>query len=638
MYLYICYLLCILTGMHYNFVNKTKFTVLASTLVFCSFIVFITEILSVFNSLNLLSIIVVWVTFSIVFLTYLIYNKSSLVIALKNRKSKIREVFVSFKLYEKILLFTVLFFISILLFQGIIYPPNNWDSLTYHMSRIMFWLGNESVSHFPSHILRHLYQPPFGEFFILHINVLNGNDYFSNSVQLFFLALTIVSIWALLDCFKIQWFFKLLSAFLVITIPSVLLQATTTKNDIICTFFIITVIYFCIKSYQNHSRNNFLLLGTAIGLALLTKGTSYLFLLPVSIVFGIFMSLKFFKNPNFKILQDGTFALLLVLALNGSHYYRNYKLSENALNIDKAEAAMYSNDKINGKLLFSNILKNVGLHLGYPIENKSDEIIRNLHSKIHVSIDNPQTNYYSNPYQGPVKISTHEDLVPNLMHVLLIAICFAFLAVLSITNFSKYCSNILLGSVLLFQIVLFAGYLKWQPWHTRLHIPMFLISVPLIILTAQKNKWFKYVVFVFSPFLAYGFCFYTLYNNTRPLITDSKYTVKMTVEDSRYKKYFSNRLHLYPEYLMIVSHMYDDSPNKVGLSLGDWEYPIVYNNYYKKVELIVLNVANISNKIPQDAKNINGIVTDYNSKFIEVNGEKFVNQTQENIYIWYYKK
>src|SRR5438876_2162587 len=39
---------------------------------------------------------------------------------------------------------------------GWVSPPNNWDSMTYHMSRVLHWIQNGSVANYPSHILRQL--------------------------------------------------------------------------------------------------------------------------------------------------------------------------------------------------------------------------------------------------------------------------------------------------------------------------------------------------------------------------------------------------------------------------------------------------------------------------------------------------
>ena len=119
-------------------------------------------------------------------------------------KRKKKTLLSNFSKTEKAYVLIIFTFLFLLFLQGILYPPNNWDSLTYHMSRIMYWIGNESVNHFPSHVLRHLYQPPFTEYVIMNINLLNGNDYFSNSVQWLFLVFSIFPFWLILGKFKIS--------------------------------------------------------------------------------------------------------------------------------------------------------------------------------------------------------------------------------------------------------------------------------------------------------------------------------------------------------------------------------------------------------------------------------------------------
>lgn len=628
------FLLCL----RLNFSRSIKVNILISSLIFSAIIVALVELLSLFKSLNLISIAAFWGLFSLSLLYFLIKDHKKSIATLVSLKYSISLSYSRFNLFEKIIVWFVIACFSILLFQGIIYPPNNWDSLTYHMTRIMFWLGNESVEHFPTHILRHLYQPALTEYYILNINILNGNDYFSNSVQLFFLGLTIISVWTLLDWFKINWYFKLLGAFLVITIPSVLLQATTTKNDIVCSFFIITSVYFCLKSYYYFTFKNFIFLGASIGLAFFTKGTSYLFLMPILLVFGFSVLLKIFKDRSILVLLKGLIAILIILIINFSLYLRNFKINGNVLNIDEIESKMYSNDQMNLAFFISNLLKNSGLHLGYPIGEQSDRIIRDFHKKLEVDINSPKTNYFGTPYEGAVKISTHEDLVANFMPFLLIFICFITLIINGISLFRHNKLNLLLGLVILLQILVFTVFLKWQPWHTRLHIPIFLLSVPLIIVTSQRIKWYRYLLLFSLPFLVYGFFFYSFYNRIRPLSQNKSYTVNVQLSDDRYKKYFANQLHLYPDYATIAGMMYTDAPKKIGVSLSDWEYPLFTNFYYNKVKIVTLNVNNSTAKIPQDLKEIDIIVTNYNQDFIEINGTKYLNQTPNQKFLYYYKK
>ncbi len=638
MFILFCYLLLLMVVAKLNFAKNLKENILSAALIFSFFIVLITETLSLFKSLNLISVIIAWALFSLLLCYILLRDGKGSMSVLTDFKSLIWSNYISLFFYEKILFWFIALGLLLLLLQGIIYPPNNWDSLTYHMSRIMYWLSNESVEHFQTHILRHLYQPPFAEFFILNLNLLNGNDYLSNSVQWLFLVFTLISTWSLLGFFRVSRFYKLLAALLIITIPAVELQSSTTKNDIVCGFFIITALYFSIRTYYETSLRNFIFLGFAIGLGMLTKGTSYLFLVPILVLFGIFMLAKLIQTKNSKILLHGFLLIFVVLILNVGHYSRNYKIDGNLLNIDKEEAKAYSNENRNAKLLLSNLLKNAGLHLGYPIQSESDKIIRIIHEKLGVSVNNPDSNYYGMPYEGARKIATHEDYATNLIHFILILISFFAALKFGFQNIKQNRKLLLLILIIASQIVLFAGFLKWQPWHTRLHIPIFLLSVPLVVIVANKLKWFRYVLFSSIPLLVYSFCFYFVYNDTRPIIINGKYTKNIRIKENRFNKYFSNQPYLRNEYSAVLDAIYLHDSKKIGLMLSDWEYPLLSNFYYNPIKIVAINVYNITNEIPQNTENIDAIISNKTkTDFIIFEGKKYINQNPNHSYIWFYK-
>lgn len=638
MFVFVCFIQLVIALFYFNSKNTTGEIIIKSALLFSGFIVVLVETLSLFKAITLTSLIISWSLFSIIILFFLIKKRKEFIVLFINRKQLLQQRYKSFSFYEKIILWVISLFVLMLLFQGIIYPPNNWDSLTYHMSRIMYWIGNQSVSHFPTHILRHVYQPPFAEYFVLNLNLLNGNDYFSNNIQLLYLVFTFFSIWLLLNHLAIPRLYKLLAIFIAITIPAVELQASTTKNDIVCSFFILSTIVFCFKSYHSKNFSNFFFLGLAIGLAMLTKGTAYIFLAPILLIFGIFLLVEIFKTKDLRILLNGLATILIILSLNGGHYIRNYKIDGNILNIDKNEAAAFSNQKMNGKLLLSNLMKNTGLHLGYPVETKSDTIIRKLHSLMDVPIDNPDTNYYNVKYDGPKENTTNEDLTPNLVHLILLSLSLIVLLFSCFKDLKRNIPIALLIVILLSQIVFFAAFLKWQPWHTRLHIPIFLLSVVLITLAINKSKWFRYCFFISIPFLLFSFYFYFTYNNIRPIKYDPRYTKGIKISDTRYKKYFAHQPQFHDNYKVVLHKMDSLNVKKVGLMISDWEYPLLSNSYYNPLQVIAINVNNITGKITQDETNVEAIISNStNLNSIEFKGEKYSNQTPQNTYLWLYK-
>jgi 4-amino-4-deoxy-L-arabinose transferase-like glycosyltransferase len=638
MFILLCFILLLIVNTKLNFGKNSKELIVTTALLFSSFIVLVTEFLSLFKSLNLMSIAISWTLFCLLLCYVLLQDRKGTISVLINYKTLVVDDYKGLNFYEKTLLWLILIGLLLLLFQGIIYPPNNWDSLTYHMSRIMYWLSNESVEHFPTHIIRHLYQPPFAEFFILNLNLLNGNDYLSNSVQWLFLVFTVIATWSLLDFFPVNRFYKLLAAILIITIPAVELQSSTTKNDIVCGFFIITALYFTIRTYYEPSLKNFFFLGLAIGLGVLTKGTAYLFLAPILVLFGIFMLAKLIHTKNLKILLRGFLLIFIVLMLNIGHYSRNYKIDGNLLHIDKTESKAYTNENRSAKLLISNLLKNAGLHLGYPIHEESDNIIRIIHEKMGYSLNNPDANYYGMPYEVAREITTHEDYATNLIHFILILISFFAALIYGFKNLKNNRKLLLLLLIIASQILLFVGFLKWQPWHTRLHIPIFLLSVTFVIVVANQLKWFRYMLISSIPLLVYSFCFYFVYNDIRPIITNVKYTKNIHIKEDRFNKYFANQPQLRNEYSAVLDAIYLNSSKKIGFMLSDWEYPLLYNFYYNPINIVAINVSNISKKIPQNTENIDAIISnELKTDFIIYEEKKYMNQNPNHSYIWFYK-
>lgn len=617
--------------------KNIKHTLLVTVLLFFGAVVLITESLSLLNILDLMSLLSIWtIVFLIQFLLVLKGRKTYF----KNFKNNINHFIKSYKLWsfkEKGMFYLICTFFTLTLIQGLLYPPNNWDSLTYHMSRIMHWIGNESVSYFPTHTLRQLYQPPFSEYIILNLNLINGNDYLANSVQWLFLIFSLAPILLLLDFFKVSRFNKFICIFLLITIPAVELQASTTKNDIVCGFFILSVIYCCINAYYTSNLKSFSILGLCIGLGFLTKGTSYLLVFPILLFFLGFILYKILKTKQIQLLFYGIVAIVNLLAINSFHYSRNFSINKSLLNIDDTEAKMYSNEKMNIKLLSSNILKNTGLHLGYPIYKESDYLIKLYHNKLDIDIDSPENNYSGMNYQVSQDLITHEDGVCNTTHLLLFFGAIFSLCIASIRNIRQNANVLLLLSCLLIQFIIFSGFLKWQPWHTRLHIPLFMIATILISVAIEKTKFFKYILILTIPILVFSFYFFFVYNNLRPIINNHTYTKTIKISDSRFKNFFANQPNLYAQYSNVLNRMYQEAPKKVGVMISDWEYPLFHQYYYDKIEIKSINVGNVTNSIPQDISNIDAIIsTMENKKEILFNNKKYINKTPNNEQIWYY--
>lgn len=126
MFVLVCYLLLLIYMMKYNFIKNFKDLILTTTLIFSFFIVFITELLSLFKSLNLISVAISWSIFSLTLILILLRDKTGTFAVLKSYKSTFANILQSLRIYEKMILAAIVFCLLLLFFQGIIYPPNNW--------------------------------------------------------------------------------------------------------------------------------------------------------------------------------------------------------------------------------------------------------------------------------------------------------------------------------------------------------------------------------------------------------------------------------------------------------------------------------------------------------------------------------
>jgi hypothetical protein len=611
-----------------------KEAVLATILVFCTLIVGITEILSMMQCFNFQSILIWWTVVLIANLLWLYRKKEKLVVFICNLRQNIYNVFKGLSIFNKIVLSSVFVILLLILAQSIIYPPNNWDSMTYHMARITSWVSHQSVTYYPTSIVRQLYEPPFAEYLIAHISILSKGDYFANSVQLFFLLFTIAGIILILEEFGLGIRYKVVAVVLAATIPEVVLEASSTQNDIVVSFFIIAACYFAFRAVKSGRFTDHLFLGLAVGLGILTKGTAYIYLAPVLLFWGIGSLMCLFRTRNYNYLLLPLMVAVLAISINAGQYYRNYNYSKNVLGTDKEEGKTYANQKMSAGIFLSSVIKNAGMHLAFmyakPIAQVSTKIVYKLHAIAGIDINDPDVNYRNTTYIINNGI-TDEDGGPNMIHLMLIAAAFVIL----IRNVIKGNRNFIVAALLaivILQIIFFCAYLKWQPWVSRLHVPLFLLSVPLICYVLSINKVFEKTVRVIIPVLLVYALLVVFHNNRRP------YAGRMFY--SRYQNYFTSKPLVCNEYTTVYTAITQSGAKNIGLIFGvdDWEYPLFKDAFTRQINPVYIGVDNISMPLPQTITTLDCIIsTTVNHAFIDFNGKRFYNQSSGNKYLFLYR-
>jgi 4-amino-4-deoxy-L-arabinose transferase-like glycosyltransferase len=474
---------------------------------------------------------------------------------------------------------------------GIIAPPNTWDSMTYHMGRVVHWIQNQSVRHYPTNIPRQLYFPPWAEFAIMHLQVLGrGSDRFANLVQWFAMCGSLVGVSLIARQLGGSRLQQLLAAVIAATIPMGILQSSSTQNDYVVAFWLVAFVFFGMRNLAQWRIANLVAAGTALGLAILTKGTAYVYAFPFVLWF-LAASLR----PLHRLLSGMIVVASIVLALNIGHYVRNTALWGSPLAADFDQTQTSRRDL---PALMSNLSRNMvsntwSTSLGCNLWQHG--LVARLHDILGIELSDSATSLRAEFTPGT--LSLHEDLAGNGLHTVLILITLPFVPVIWHRNrpspLIPYCLTIL-GVIVLFSMLV-----KWQPWITRLQLPGFVLCSALVACAVPidrhpifGNGLMVLMLAAATPWL--------LYNQSRPLLGD--WTI---FQADRQAMYFVNN----PELL----DYYDQAANLVaartacrdiGLhgDLDAYEYPLwalIRSRRLPMPRLEHINVENDSGKIPR---------------------------------------
>lgn len=451
-------------------------------------------------------------------------------------------------------------------------PPNTQDSLIYHMPRIVHWLHNHSVSFYPTHQLRQLKMPPWAEYAMLNLHALSGGDWLDNLVQWFAMVGSVIGVSLIAKLLGANSRGQLLAALMCACIPQGILEASGSKNDYVVAFWLVVLTYYLLAFKQDRANIYLLGAGGALGLACLTKTTAFFFAPPVIIAIGLMC--KWNWAAKYVYLRYLILAGTLALGLNSPQFMRNYQLFGTPLG-PAAESPPNglnaTNERFGVSVTASNVFRNVALHLGtsIPIINTGlENIVTGILSMFAQSANDPGTTWDNTQFQVPAR-SRHEALAGNPWHCVLVMLTLFVLS--SRWRVLEFRGSLLLAVGLIAGFVLFCAVLKWQPWHTRLHLPLFVLW-SAVAGTVLGNVWPRLattglalvLLLVASPFV--------LENQIRPL--SGGFTV---FNQARTDLYFADRRDLKVPYTAAAQYVLAQGCEHIGLvtAAEATEYPLL---------------------------------------------------------------
>ncbi len=396
-------------------------------------------------------------------------------------------------------------------------PPNTFDALAYHMPRIVYWAQAGSVAFFPTPYLSQISAPPLAEYLMLHTYVLSGGDHWVNLISVLAFVGCIAGVSAVAAALQLNSRTQALAALLCATLPSAVLQASGPKNDCLTALWLIALVYFTL-------RRNLPYAALALGLALATKGTAYLFAPPLAAAaFWIGWRAKppappgRPRPPAREAARACAWMLAGILLLNTPQYIRNLRFSGSPLGYDAPFAGglfRWRNQPPGWKPTVSNALRHLSEQLGSgnPRWNRGvyNAVIR-LDGALGIDARSPDSPWWS-AYQPPAN-TRHEANANNRWHLLLIFLASLWAAWLARRRDFRW---LLYAAALAAAFLGFCWYLRWQPYSARLFLPLFVAAMPLAAAAAGRTLplW---ALAVMSLFFVDAARLPVLQNWTRPL-------------------------------------------------------------------------------------------------------------------------
>ncbi len=536
--------------------------ILSAAVVWGVIVALSTEILSLFRLLTFEWVFGLWLVMDILGLIVYLKLKNVNQTFEKHQDEKIPSVLIG-------LLGGVLFIFAAVGLVAIVSPPNNWDSMTYHMSRVVHWMQNRSVEHYPTSYVPQLYHPPGAEFAIMHFQIVTGGDRFANLIQWLSMVGSAIVISLIAQQLGANQRGQVFAAVFAATLPMGILQASSTQNDYAVCFWVVSFVSCGLAGMSaGITLSNTLKIGATLGLALLTKTTAYIFSLPF-IIWFIIVGIKRYHQ---KMLPPILIIAVVTILLNIGHYWRNYDLFGYAIGAPESFTKEYKIETFTIQTFLSNIIRNLAMHTGTSISRINGlivAVVKLLHKILGILPNDPRITWPPGQVYALTTPSFNENNATNPIHFGLI---FATLIlILKQPKFIKIKIVAVYLTATICTFLLLCLLLKLQPWHSRHHLTTFVLFAPIFGLTISQisnHKIANYIV-VILIIMSLPWVFH---NKFRPLIGESN-----IFNSSRNELYFTSRPNMEFAYNQAVDFVKSQNCTNIGLSFWSknaWEYPL----------------------------------------------------------------
>lgn len=538
--------------------------------IFVALAYFSVEFFSLFRLVNRKTLSVFWAAVFLVILILTIQQGK------KNRKSFLCLVV---RLVRTIKHHGIWFILAAgLLLLAVWTVPYNWDSMTYHLSRIANWAQNRSVAHYATHNIRELVSPGLAEFINLHVYILTGKkDIFFNLLQC---LSAVTNVWLVYEISRKMGCtekYASLAALICFSSPSAFGEALSTQVDQFAAVWLLIFVYYymeLLKQKLVFSRRVMSCCGmmaVCIAFGYLTKPSV---LIGMAVFLLVLFIVCFIRRAKFSFIvgaafSSGAVALTVVLP----EAIRNI-LSFGSLSLPIAGQRQLVGT-LNPLYVFVNGLKNFVFNLPNIYMYNSDHwmaaVVYRISDILGVSIDDPAIAEDGRAFLLHPAQTYDPDLAVNPIIVL----TFLFYLIWGIISFRRqrkqegYFYSVLISGIFL----VFCCVVRWEPFVSRYMVSYLALLCPVAAYEIQDfTEQFRGKIRGAAPYvLISAMCCVELFGlgiyHTR---------IALSEHGDRFRGYFYARQSIYEDYKEVCDSIAGGGPEKIGLILeqDSYEYPI----------------------------------------------------------------
>ncbi len=628
-------------------------TLCENSIIWCLYLFFCTEILSLMRAISRRSLFCVWIIWLFIHIVSLIKHKEDLH-ETKNRITERIDHIANILKMDHILNLLILIIAIIEIrstWLSLITTPANWDSMTYHLTRIMFWMRNRTVTYYDTPNIRQLVTPVLAEYINLHVVCLCGGDSFANMLQNFSSYGCLLFIYSILRELKCSRKWAAVGMLLLETTNAFFAESISTQVDVTASYRLLIVVFILLtimrKNDLNLDRKNislFALLGIGAGILFITKSNAAI----SAATIGIFaILLRIYRHDRvsnviglFSI--SGLCAVLIALPT----FIRNYRFCGDILASDYV--GKISIGTLRPKYVIVNMLKNIVM----AAVNRNNagvlyDFLVRISNLMSVDVNSELISYNNNNFVVQYSL----DMDCSSAHLVMFLIILVLVAGgIRLIWKRKYMD--LLNVILLIQFFVTTCFVRWQVWVVRLMLPAIVISIIPVsyflnnFLTIDdvgqdtKKSMKQYITFAVMALLlieSLG-CHMEMYRFQKEKTYFDTYTMNYTLE--KFYRYFTYRGNdgAYAAMCFLVEN--DDRCHNIGMDIDkdSYQYPVLarwynkYNIHYVTLKKDMGNTSD-SSRVP-DAVMVFDKELKYDDPYY-YNGERYSCCFSENVYsLW----